>query len=107
MAVLISPQTAMTISTEEREFFVALGARIAELRRSCHMTQAQLGDALAISQQTIQAYEAGRRRIPISALPTVARLLAVSLEELFATVDETGSGRSRRSRGCPRPNSAL
>ena len=39
------------------------------------------------SQQTIQAYEAGRRRIPVSALPVVARALSASLEDLFG---ETG-----------------
>ena len=38
---------------------------------------------LGVSQQTINSYEVGRRRIPVSALPTLARALAVSLEELF------------------------
>jgi hypothetical protein len=31
----------------------------------------------------VQAYEAGSRRIPVSALPTVAKTLAVSLVTLF------------------------
>jgi transcriptional regulator with XRE-family HTH domain len=43
----------------------------------------QLAEALGVSQQTIQSYEVGRRRIPVSALPTVAHTLSVSLEELF------------------------
>lgn len=75
----------MTISHQERTFFVELGARIARLRKQCSVTQVQLAEALAISQQTLQAYEVGRRRIPVSALPIVARTLSVSLEALFGT----------------------
>lgn len=43
----------------------------------------QLAKALGVSQQTMQFYEVGRRRIPVLALPTVALTLSVSLEELF------------------------
>ncbi len=38
---------------------------------------------LGVSQQTITAYEVGRRRIQVSALPTIARALGVSVEELI------------------------
>ena len=73
----------MAISTEDREFFVTLGERIAALRRAHEVSQVQLAEVLGVSQQTLQSYEVGRRRIPVSALPTVARTLSVSLEELF------------------------
>lgn len=69
----------MAISTEERSFFTALGERIAALRKTRHLTQTQLAEALGVSQQAVQAYEAGRRRIPVSALPVVARALSASL----------------------------
>lgn len=85
----------MAISTEERLFFAALGERIAALRRARNVTQAQLAETLGVSQQTIQAYEAGRRRIPVSALPVVARALSASLEDLFG---ETGQP-ARAKRG--------
>jgi transcriptional regulator with XRE-family HTH domain len=75
--------TAMTISNDDRTFFVTLGARIAQLRKEHNITQLQLAQALEVSQQTIQAYEVGRRRIPVSALPVVAHTLSISLEELF------------------------
>lgn len=39
-------------------------------------------DHRTLTQQTVQAYEVGRRRIQVSALPVVARALSVSLEEL-------------------------
>ena len=86
------PATAMAISDAEKEFFVALGERIAQLRKERNITQVQLAEILGVSQQTIQAYEVGRRRIQVSALPVVARTLRVSLEELFG---ET-KGRSKR-----------
>jgi transcriptional regulator with XRE-family HTH domain len=86
--------TAMAISSEEREFFVALGERITQMRKARGITQVQLAEILGVSQQTVQAYEVGRRRIQVSALPIVARTLSVSLEELFGD-----SERGNRKRG--------
>lgn len=99
MAVLLHEfQTAaMTISTEERDFFIELGARIAELRKVRGITQVQLAETLGVSQQTIQAYEVGRRRIQVSALPVVARILGSSLEELFGEKESTRSKRGPAS----------
>ena len=84
----------MAIGTEEREFFVALGERITLLRKAQGTTQAQLAEVLGVSQQTVQAYEVGRRRIQVSALPLVARTLSVSLEELLG--EGKPAGRSKR-----------
>ena len=83
----------MTISTEERTFFVSLSERIAALRRSNNVTQVQLAEALGVSQQTLQSYEVGRRRIPVSALPVVASTLAVSLDELFGSEAKAARGK--------------
>lgn len=93
-AYLHEPSAAMTISTEDREFFAALGERIASLRKAHNITQVQLAEALGVSQQTLQSYEVGRRRIPVSALPVVASTLAVSLDELFGA--EAKTGRTKR-----------
>jgi transcriptional regulator with XRE-family HTH domain len=73
----------MAISKQERSFFVELGLRMADLRKQQGITQVQLAEALGVSQQTMQGYEAGRRRIPVSALTTLARALGVSLEALM------------------------
>ena len=67
--------TAMAISDDDREFFVQLGARVAELRKAKNITQIQMAELLGVSQQTINSYEVGRRRIPVSALPTLATAL--------------------------------
>ena len=49
----------MTISSDERAFFVALGERIATLRKARNLTQTHLAEALGVSQQTVQSYEVG------------------------------------------------
>jgi transcriptional regulator with XRE-family HTH domain len=81
------------ITKEERAFFEAFGREITELRRKQGLTQAQLADALGVSQQQVASYEVGRRRVPLSMLPTLARALAVSVEELV------GEGQKPTRRG--------
>ena len=91
-------QAAMAISSEERDFFVALGERITLLRKAHGITQVQLAEVLGVSQQTVQAYEVGRRRIQVAALPVVARTLSASLEELFGQDKQ-----ARRAKRGPAP----
>lgn len=74
---------AVAISQDEKEFFAQLGARIARLRKATDITQVQLAEFLDVSQQTVNAYEMGHRRMAISALPRLAKLLGVSIEELI------------------------
>lgn len=88
----LSPVIAIT--SDEREFSVAMGERIAQLRKARNMTQHQLAEVLGVAQQTVQGYEAGSRRIPVAALPLLARTLEVSLEVLFG--EEPKVSRSRR-----------
>jgi transcriptional regulator with XRE-family HTH domain len=83
---------AVAISKDERAFFKRLGARVAELRKQRDITQVQLAEHLGISQQSVNAYETGYRRIPVSALPPLARFLGVTLDEL---VGETTQARKR------------
>ncbi|MGQ0800017.1 MAG: helix-turn-helix transcriptional regulator [Pseudomarimonas sp.] len=52
----------MAISGGERAFFIALGGRIARIRKDQDITQTQLADLIGITQQTINSYETGRRR---------------------------------------------
>lgn len=69
----------MAISPDERAFFAELGARIAELRKAQGVTRIQMAEALGVSQQTVNSYEVARRRVPVSALPVLARLLGDGL----------------------------
>ncbi len=67
---------------DDKSFFKQLGNQVAECRKEIGLTQTQLAEILGISQQMIAAYEAGTRKIPASMLPTLARLFAISLEQL-------------------------
>jgi transcriptional regulator with XRE-family HTH domain len=79
-----SPRTTVALSSDELAFFARLGARIAQLRKDQGMTQQQLAERLNVSQQTITAYEVGRRRIQVSSLPVIAQALGVTTEDLLA-----------------------
>lgn len=81
--IRIKPTMAASISSEEQVFMTELGNRISALRKEAGLTQVQLARALNVSQQAVQSWEAGRRRIQISILPAVAKLLSVSLEGLL------------------------
>jgi transcriptional regulator with XRE-family HTH domain len=84
LAALTIQMPAMTISDDERTFFAGLGERVAQLRKARSITQVQLAQTLGVSQQTVQAYEVGRRRIPVSTLRLLAKTLDVALDELMA-----------------------
>lgn len=84
----------MAIGRNERAFFIALGERIARLRKESHITQVQLAETLGVAQSTINAYEAGQRRVPVSALPILAKALGVSLDELLG--EETSAAARKR-----------
>jgi transcriptional regulator with XRE-family HTH domain len=81
--IIAMERSNMAISQSEREFFVMLGKRITRLRKENHITQVQLAETLGVSQSAMTAYELGQRRVPMSALPTLARTLGVSPEELL------------------------
>ena len=76
------------MTKDDKVFFKQLGKRIAALRKEQGMTQVQLAEALAISQQLIAAYEAGSRKVPASMLPKLAQLFAVSLEQLLGVEEK-------------------
>ncbi len=68
----------------EQEYFKMLGNRVAQLRKAQSLTQVQLAQTLGISQQMVASYEIGRRRIPVSMLTPLARVLHVQIDELLA-----------------------
>jgi len=79
----ITLTTIESMTQDEKVFFKQLGARIAELRKNNGLTQIQLADLLGIAQQVVASYEIGRRRVPVSMLPTLAHVLAVTVETLI------------------------
>ena len=61
---------------------LGLGRRIAALRKAQGLTQVQLAERLGASQQAMSPFEKGRRRVPVSLLPTIAGTLQTTLDAL-------------------------
>ena len=91
--VITQTVNTMAITAVEREFFVSLGSRIAQLRKDVHLTQVQLAQTLDVAQPTLNAYELGQRRVPVSALPALAKALGVTLETLMGEADASARKR--------------
>ena len=70
------------MTQDEKEFFKAMGARIAQLRKDSSITQVQLAQVMEVSQQTVTSWEVGRRGVPVSAVPALARALGCTVETL-------------------------
>lgn len=94
--MLTTPRTRpapMAVSDDERAFYVALGQRIATLRKAQGLTQVQLAEHLGVAQQTLAHYEAGRLRVLAGALPTLAERLAVGIEDLIGYAPKRGAAK--------------
>ncbi len=68
---------------DDKLFLEQLGKRIAKLRKEAQLTQVQMANLLNISQQHMASFEAGRRKIPVSILPKLAQIFAISVDELL------------------------
>lgn len=82
--VPFSSRQGMAISDDERAFFIALGQRIADQRKAQGITQVELAAKLGISQQAMNSFEKGRRRVPVSMLPVIAQTLHTTLDALVS-----------------------
>ena len=81
------------MATDDREFFVALGARIAQLRRERGWTQQELAEKLGVAQQTLAHYEVGRIRVPASTLPLLATLFMTPVDTLVGHTQHARTGK--------------
>ena len=95
MPSIIAVIAQRPMTPDEAAFFQAVGGRIARLRKDADLTQVQLSDALGIAQQQLASYEVGRRRVPVSLLPGLARALGVSIEDIIGE-DEGRSAAGKR-----------
>lgn len=76
------------MSPADQPYFKALGQRVAKARAAADLTQVQLADALGISQPQLAFYELGKRRVPVSLVPALAKALGVSVETLVGDDDD-------------------
>lgn len=83
-------------SGDDKEFFVALGQKVAQLRKEHGLTQQQLAEQLGVAQQTLAHYEGARLRVPASMLPQLAQILGVPVDVLIGQpVQATPAKRGR------------
>lgn len=78
----------MHVTPQEQTFFRELGQRIATLRKERGITQVQLAEILGCSQQRIVSLEKGRRRVPVTDLPTLSEALGIHVAELIGVEDQ-------------------
>jgi transcriptional regulator with XRE-family HTH domain len=90
------------IKQESRAYFRALGAYVSKLRKSRGMTQAELARAIGVSQQAVFAYELGERRISVLVLTKLAKIFAVSVEEMVGLSKPVRVPQGRLSPRCVR-----
>ena len=81
------------MTTNDKTFFIALGRRIAQLRKEQGLTQQQLAEELGIAQQTLAHYEGARLRVPASMLPQFARLFGLPVDALIGPTASTKAKR--------------
>lgn len=72
----------LTMSPDERDFFEQLGKALAHARHAASLTQQQVADGLGIPQPQYASYEVGRRRVPVSMLPRLARIFKTTIDAL-------------------------
>lgn len=56
--------------------------RAATQRTAQDLTQVELAERLGVSQQAMNSFEKGRRRVPVSLLPVIAGTLQTTLDAL-------------------------
>src|SRR5690349_3708512 len=76
---------------DDKAFFKALGQRIAALNKEAGLSQQAVADQLGIAQQTLAHYEVGTARMPVSIVPSFAKLYGVDANDLLGL--QSGSGK--------------
>lgn len=62
-----------------------IGRRVAELRRDCDLTQAQVAELVGLSTRYLQRLEAGRENLTVRSLVALANIFGVEIAALFKT----------------------
>jgi len=83
------PKRHPTMTEDEVNFFKLLGSRVAEARKAQGLTQSELADLLEVTQPMIASYEIGRRRIPATLLPPLAKELRIPIDQLLGEQSQT------------------
>ncbi len=78
---------------------VAIGARLAQLRKDKGITQGEMAELLDVSQPMVSDYERGELRLHGELILQVARILKVSADEVLGIKqNKKGSGTTKNRR---------
>ena len=69
--------------THKEDITMELGKKIRQLRFKANFTQEQLADRLGISAQSVSKWENGAAMPDITALPLIAEIFGVNIDDLF------------------------
>jgi transcriptional regulator with XRE-family HTH domain len=85
-------------SARAAEETASIGTRIAQLRKERGLTQKELAERLAVTQPVVSDYENDVIRIPADVVVAIAKILAVSTDELLGLPEarSTGGVKNRR-----------
>src|SRR5205807_1101281 len=78
----------MHADTAIARFYKLLGARIARLRSSARLTQAELAERIGSARTSVTNLERGRQQMPLHQLLRIAEVLQVDLKELIPSRSE-------------------
>jgi transcriptional regulator with XRE-family HTH domain len=92
-------------ATEEET--ASIGARIAQLRKERGLTQKELAERLAVTQPVVSDYENDVIRIPADVVVEIAKVLAVSTDELLGLKREARSAGGVKNRRLSRRLQAI
>ena len=95
----------MVVAKRSSKVEAHVGRRVRERRREIGMSQKKLGNALRISFQQIQKYEAGTNRVAAGRLWDMAGILEVDVGYFFEGIPKRTS-RARKAKPRKRPTAA-
>ncbi len=70
------------------EYGTFLSQRVFELRKSAHISQKELGEAVGLSHKAISTLESGTRSTTIEKLVALAEFFDVSIDYLVGRTDQ-------------------
>ena len=90
----IMPKKTVQLKEGEESF----GGRLARLRKTAGFSQRELAAEIGMSNRMIAYYETEAARLPIHLLPTLAKALKVSADELMGLEKTKKNGRTQDTR---------
>jgi transcriptional regulator with XRE-family HTH domain len=98
---------AVNGTSASAERAASIGTRIAQLRKERGLTQKELAERLAVTQPVVSDYENDVIRIPADVVVAIAKILAVSTDELLGLKPEARSAAAVKNRRLSRRLQAI